>query len=136
MLPNSSMGVIRHERTLSVLIMVLAMHLGPVRDTFAQINPLSVGNATNVLGGRALGVVLSGNMAYVANGSDGLRVYDVSDPSNPLNVGHVNDGGFAGIVAGSRQFAFFAKPEKGPPLFAVSGPPQPHHNRPTQRHRH
>src|ERR1700676_2149423 len=99
MLPNSSMVVIRYERTLSVLIMAAAMHLVPARDAFAQITPVNVGNATNVPGGRTLGVVLSGNYAYVANGYDGLRVYDVSDPTNPLNVGHINNGGYAEIVA-------------------------------------
>jgi len=31
-------------------------------------------------------VTVSGNYAALANGDDGLRVFDVSTPSNPINV--------------------------------------------------
>src|SRR5260221_6445227 len=99
MLSNSSMGVIRHERMVSVLIMAVAMHLVSSRQAFAQINPVSVGNGTNIPGGHALGVVVSNNYAYVANGFDGLRIYDVSDPTNPINVSHINNGGYVGNLS-------------------------------------
>src|SRR6266478_3648148 len=125
MLPNSSMAVIRYERMLSVLIMAAAMHLGPVLDTFAQINPVSIGNATNVPGGLALGVVVSNNYAYLANGYDGLRIYDVSDPTNPTNVGHINNGGYAEIVAVSGNYAYLANRDDGLRVYDVSDPSNP-----------
>jgi len=68
---------------LSVLIMAAAMHLGPVLDTFAQIILSASETPPMFPGGLALGVVVSNNYAYLANGYDGLRIYDVSDPTNP-----------------------------------------------------
>ena len=40
----------------------------------AQITPINIGHANN--GGAASGVVVSGNYLYLANGNDGLRIYD------------------------------------------------------------
>jgi hypothetical protein len=31
---------------------------------------------------------LFGDYAYIANSNDGMRIYDVSDPAHPINVGH------------------------------------------------
>jgi uncharacterized secreted protein with C-terminal beta-propeller domain len=38
--------------------------------------------------GKANGVYVSGNYAYVTEGYRGLRVIDVSDPKNPFEVGY------------------------------------------------
>src|SRR5713101_4461998 len=128
MLSNSSMGVIRHERMLSVLIMVVAMHLGPVRDTFAQINPLNVGHINN--DGYAEIVAVSVNYAYLANREDGLRIYDVSDPTNPINIGHTNVSGtgsrpWAFGVTVSSNYAYLANGDDGLRVFDISTPSNP-----------
>jgi len=49
-------------------------------------------------------------LCYLANGYDGLRIYDVSDPTNPTNVGHINNGGYAEIVAVSGNYALSGQP--------------------------
>jgi hypothetical protein len=38
--------------------------------------------------GGANRVAVAGNYAYVANCSDGLRIYDISIPARPINVGY------------------------------------------------
>jgi hypothetical protein len=45
-----------------------------------------------------------GNYAYVAHGSAGLQVIDVSNPARGVRVGGYN-GGFAGDVAVSGNYA-------------------------------
>jgi len=45
------------------------------------------------------GVVVSGTLAYVAAGSGGLRVVDVSDPTDPTGVGAWDSLGYASGVA-------------------------------------
>lgn len=59
-----------------------------------QFYLLSIANTNN--GGLAAGLAVSGNDVYLANGADGLRVYDVSNPTNPINIYHTS----------TRQFAF------------------------------
>ena len=38
---------------------------------------------------KSLGIRVSGRYAYVANGDDGVRIYDVGDLSNPQPIGHI-----------------------------------------------
>jgi hypothetical protein len=45
------------------------------------------------LADAALGMSVSGNTAYVADGFDGLRVIDVSVPASPVEIGLVDPGG-------------------------------------------
>jgi len=40
--------------------------------------------------GSALGVAVSGNYAYVADYHNGMQVYDVADPTNPVQIGHID----------------------------------------------
>ena len=65
-------------------------------------------NSTN--GGGAIRVAVSGGYAYVANYSDGLRIYNVSNPSNPVSVGQraiatnaVGDGHFGKLRGAANQ---------------------------------
>jgi hypothetical protein len=55
-----------------------------------------------------LGVAVSGNFAYVANGYAGLNVIDVSDPANPQWVGGYFTTGFAYSVVVSGDLAYVA----------------------------
>jgi hypothetical protein len=62
--------------------------------------------------GSALGVAVSGTYAYVADGSEGLRVIDVSNPSSPREVGFYDTPGDAWGVAVSGTYAYVADGER------------------------
>ncbi len=72
-------------------------------------------------------VAVSGNFAYVARGSSGLRIYDVTNPATPVAVGHsTNDfGGSAADVAVSGNYAYVANGADGLRVFDVSNPAAP-----------
>lgn len=54
------------------------------------------------------GVAVSGQYAYLANGYDGLRIYNVSMPAQPVSLGHVALGSDATAVALAGHFACVA----------------------------
>jgi hypothetical protein len=65
----------------------------------------------------------------VANGGDGLRIYDVANPASPINVGYVpdyNEGfGDAIRVAVSGHYAYLANTQDGLRIYDVSNPAIP-----------
>lgn len=73
----------------------------------------------------AWGVTVSGKHAYVAGGLDGLFVVDISNPANPIVVGHAYDGGTAYGVAVSGKCAFLANDYDGLRIYDVSNPAAP-----------
>ncbi|HTY86771.1 MAG TPA: hypothetical protein VMB80_04840 [Candidatus Acidoferrum sp.] len=91
-----------------------------IYDVSSPSNPINVGHINDLYkadgspaynGADAWDLTLSGSYLYVANGSDGLRIYDVSNPANPLHVGHAvfNNGGQMALgIAISGSFAFIA----------------------------
>ena len=84
----------------------------------------------NNCGGYAHGVAVSGKYAYLANDRDGLRIYDISAPSNPIHVGHLtNDSNvfqaMSQDVAVSGQYAFLANMSDGLRIHDVSNPGNP-----------
>ena len=101
-----------------VLILVLMAHA-----TCAQITLVNVGNTNN--GGLAHGIAVAGNYAYIANDTDGLRIYDVSNPAHPVNVGHTNNGGTAYNVAVSGHFAYVAAYTNGLLVYYILTPANP-----------
>ncbi|HZQ46650.1 MAG TPA: hypothetical protein VFC07_06550, partial [Verrucomicrobiae bacterium] len=68
---------------------------------------------------------VSGNYVYLANNNDGLRVYDVSNPANPVNIGHINNGGFAYGLAVAGGYAFLANGSDGVRVYSISNPANP-----------
>ena len=56
---------------------------------------------------------VSGSYAYVADGGDGLRIIDISDPKNPYEVGHYETGSYAKGVYVSGKYAYVADREDG-----------------------
>lgn len=58
--------------------------------------------------GSASGVCVSGPLAYVADGSAGLRILDVSDPAAPVEVGQFDTQGIASSVALGGEVAYVA----------------------------
>ena len=75
--------------------------------------------------GFAMGVAVSGNYAYVADGSAGLQVIDVSNLANPQRVGGYNTSGDAYIVAVSGNYAYVADRAAGLQVIDVSNPANP-----------
>jgi len=67
---------------------VAATGLFTVMDISSPSQPRQVGYCGIPPGGHAMGVAVSGQYAYVASGASGLRVIDVSDRTNPHEVGH------------------------------------------------
>jgi len=75
--------------------------------------------------GFANGVAVSGNYAYVANGSGGLQVLDVSNPANPQRVSYCGTSGSAQGVAVSGNYAYVADDMAGFQVIDVSTPANP-----------
>jgi hypothetical protein len=76
--------------------------------------------------GAAYGVAVAGRLAYVANGSDGLEIYDISSPGQPVNVGSFpqQNGGYAKGVAVQGNVAFLAA-DGGLAILDVTTPAKP-----------
>lgn len=70
--------------------------------------PFTLRNLTNVqVGGFARGLAIKDHFAIVANGYDGVRIFDVQDLARPTAVAHKDDlGGDAQAVAVTNAFAF------------------------------
>ena len=64
-------------------------------------------------GDRAWGVSVSGSYAYMADGADGLRIIDVSNPASPVEVGFFDTGAYALGVGVSGSYAYVADGEDG-----------------------
>ena len=58
--------------------------------------------------GYALGVYVSGNYAYVADGYEGLRIIDISTPATPTEVGYYDTPGYALGVYVSGDYTYIA----------------------------
>jgi hypothetical protein len=58
-----------------------------VIDISNKANPMPVGQ-TEVLPGIASDILVSGDFAYVAGGTSGVYIIDISDPVTPSKVGH------------------------------------------------
>ena len=86
-------------------------------------NPLEV--SVYDTGGTALDVFVSGDIAYVADGSDGLRVIDISAPSNLLEIGVYDTGGYARDVVVFGAFAYVADDSDGLLVIDVLDPENP-----------
>jgi len=93
----------------------------------AQTNLQCVGHANDFAYG-AFDVAVSGHYAFLANGGDGLRIYDVSNPKNPVCVGHTNDVGLNGNAMGIALFddyAYVANGNDGMRIYDISDPTHP-----------
>ena len=76
-------------------------------------------------GDSALGLAVSGGVAYVANGLSGLQVIDVSDAANPILTGAVDTPALARGVAVSGGVAYVADDDSGLQVIDVSDPSSP-----------
>lgn len=90
---------------------------------FAQVNLVNVGY-TNI--GSVADIEVVGNLAYLACGANGLRIFDVSNPANPVRVGQIlSSSGAADGVAVSGNYAYVANNSDGLRIYDVSNPATP-----------
>jgi hypothetical protein len=76
--------------------------------------------------GVAVGTTgVSGNYAYVADYSAGLRVVNISDPSAPYETGYYNTPGYAEGVAVSGNYAYVADGSSGLRVVNIASPTTP-----------
>lgn len=89
------------------------------------------GNRNKIIGsldteGNAYDVTVIGNTAYVADGTYGLRVVDVSDPTNPKTIEPgIDFGGNAKAVTVIEDIAYVASEDGGLKVIDVSVPSDP-----------
>src|SRR5258705_13987081 len=89
-----------HRRFSLVVFMFLLFAAGLAVSTPPGVRPLLEGKwPGSPRGGPAYYVNVVGNRAYVALGSGGLAVFDVSDPTNIMQVGACKTRDMAGGVA-------------------------------------
>jgi len=70
--------------------------------------------------------MVSGSYAYVADAGGGLRIIDISDPSSPFEVSHVNLTHYAHDVVISGSYAYIANGERGLRVINISDPLSPY----------
>jgi hypothetical protein len=94
-------------------------------DVSTPSNPSEENVYTGVT--EALGVHVSGNYMYIANGDDGLRIVDVTNPLSPGSAVSVSTGDTAMDVFVQGDYAYIAMNESGLKIIDVSNPmsPQP-----------
>ena len=86
-------------------------------------NPVQVGSYDTP--GSTRGVYVSGNYAYVADSSSGLRVIDISTPASPSEVGYYDTPGSAVGVFISGNYAYVADGVSGLRVIDISTPSSP-----------
>ncbi|MHB1035357.1 MAG: Ig-like domain-containing protein [Pirellulales bacterium] len=75
--------------------------------------------------GDAQGVAVSGNLAYVADGSAGLQIIDVANPANLMRLGGYNTSGTASDVVLVGTTAYVADWAAGLQIIDVTNPAAP-----------
>jgi hypothetical protein len=93
---------------------------------YSQTNLECIGHVNDFQWG-AFDVAISSHYAFLANGGDGLRIYDVSNPANPICIGHTNDAKPANAlgIAVSGDYAYLATGDDGMRIYDVSDPTRP-----------
>lgn len=108
---------------LSQFLTIFTTLLSSGATGLCQFTLVSVGHIND--GGVAAGLAVSSNHVYLANQSDGFRIYDVSDPANPVNIAHTNNPGPAEDVVVSGNYAYLANAGDGLRIYDISNPTNP-----------
>jgi len=114
---------------ISLSLVVIASVIIPVILIIANssFNTAELGQIN--IGGEAFDVDIEGNLAFVVNtsddGSGGLVIINISDPTHPIIVGsyHQSNSAFSVEVVG--EFAYLANPNVGLEVLNVSDPTNP-----------
>ena len=74
------------------------------------------------------GVAVAGHYLFAASGNDGLRIFDISNPTNLVSIGHTNNSENAGSAMGIAvcgDYVYVANSNDGMRIYDVSDPAQP-----------
>ncbi|MHB8120129.1 MAG: SdrD B-like domain-containing protein, partial [Methanothrix sp.] len=113
----------KHKRGGSMRWLLLLALLAILLLASTQASLVKVGAYDTT--GTAYGVALSGSYAYVADGSSGLRIIDISNPASPFLKGTYNTPGTAYGVALSGSYAYVADGSSGLQIIDISNPANP-----------
>lgn len=83
-----------------------------------------IGHSETNYGGQARAVAVSDNFAYLVNSADGMRIFDVSNPTTPRCVGHPTNREYAQGIAVSDKRVYLAS-DRGLRIYDVSDPTNP-----------
>ena len=83
------------------------------------------GRYDNMFPDNARGVYVSGNYAYVADSTSGLRIIDISTPASPSEVGFYDTPGYALGVYVMGNYAYVADRDSGLRIIDISTPASP-----------
>jgi hypothetical protein len=81
-------------------------------------HPTEVGHYTSPY---ALGVAVTGSLAYLADISDGVRVVSVADPANPIEVGYYKGDYQVSGVAVDGDYIYAASADSGLQVYEFYG---------------
>ncbi len=95
-----------------------------VLNISSSVSPIEVGSI-EISGGQVEDIDITESKAYVAAGGAGLRIMDISAPTNPKEIGFVNTPGYAEGVAVKRQYAYVADGGAGLRVVDISDPSHP-----------
>ena len=95
-----------------------------ILDITSPVAPVVVGQ-TMITTDLVAGLAVSSGYAYVANGSRGLRVLNVNNPTAPIEVGYYDTPGYASDVTISDGYAYVADGTSGLRVVNVSNPTAP-----------
>lgn len=90
------------SRILPAALVAFVLVINSSLRLLAQATPA---NVTNISLGLAYGASVSGHYVYVAT-SGGLRIFDISNPANPVDAGYNDSDGPALAVAVSSQYRY------------------------------
>ena len=90
---------------------------------FAPVSLITVVNS------HSYQVVITNNLAYVANGEDGIHIFDISNPAAPISLGSTNPGtplyGGCYSIALNGDYAYMASGPDGLFVCDISDPSHP-----------
>lgn len=75
--------------------------------------------------GTALQAAIHGTYAYLADGTSGLRIIDISNPNSPIEVGFCNTPGFAYSICIKGNYAYIAAGGSGLRIIDISSTSNP-----------
>jgi hypothetical protein len=123
----------RHKRSwpfhgLRFAVFLATTGLSSLAAEQPRLEPLlKPGLWTNAPSSTIQDVAVQGNYAYVAHRLEGLKIIDVSDPSNPVRVGELDTTGDALGVAVAGNYAYVADGSSGLEVIDIRDPAHPVH---------
>ncbi|MHA1518826.1 MAG: LVIVD repeat-containing protein [Promethearchaeota archaeon] len=97
----------------------------PLNEPESSRVSMNITKTANILNGAAQDVIVIGSLAYVVLGFDGLIIIDISDSTNPVELGQFYDGGNAKCVYVSGSYAYLSEGSYGLEIINIADPTNP-----------